>query len=43
MGFELGSDIPTIDIDAYYVYDKSPGDVTDAFAGVLYRGAIVSG
>lgn len=37
LGFELGSDIPTIDIDDYYIYDKNPLDVVDAFADVLYK------
>jgi len=38
LGFELGGDISTaLDIDDYYVYDRSPQEVSDAFSEMLYR------
>lgn len=37
-GFELGSDISTaVDIDDYFVYDRNPSGVTNAFADMLYK------
>jgi hypothetical protein len=37
LGFELGSDITTaLDIDDYFVYDRSPVSVTNAFADMLF-------
>lgn len=37
LGFELGSDIATaVDIDDYFVYDRSPEAVTTAFADILF-------
>jgi len=37
-GFELGSDISTVlDIDDYYVYDRSPDLVTTYFAEILFK------
>jgi hypothetical protein len=38
VGFEVGSDISTaLDLDDYYVYDRNPDQVTNAFADMLYR------
>ncbi len=38
VGFELGSDISTaLDIDDYFVYDRSPAAVTSAFADMLFK------
>jgi hypothetical protein len=38
VGFEVGSDISTaLDLDDYYVYDRNPAQVTDAFSDMLYR------
>jgi hypothetical protein len=38
VGFEVGSDISTaLDLDDYYVYDRNPAQVTNAFADMLYR------
>ncbi|WP_375515471.1 hypothetical protein [uncultured Nostoc sp.] len=38
LGFEIGSDILTaLDIDNYYVYDRNPQKITDAFANMLYK------
>ena len=38
LGFEIGSDISTaLDIDNYYVYDRNPQKITDAFANMLYK------
>lgn len=38
LGFELGSDISTaLDIDDYYVYDRSPESVTRNFADMLFK------
>jgi len=37
-GFELGADIATApDLDDYYVFDRSPEQVTDAYADMLLR------
>jgi len=38
IGFEIGSDISTaIDIDDYYVYDRNPTVVTQAFGDILFK------
>jgi hypothetical protein len=38
VGFEIGSDIATApDLDDYYVFDRNPDKVTEAFADMLYR------
>lgn len=37
-GFEMGADISAfLDIDDYYVYDRNPEAITDAFAAMLYK------
>lgn len=37
-GFELGADISTApDLDDYFVYDRNPDQITNAYADVLYR------
>lgn len=37
-GFELGADIATApDLDDYFVFDRSPEQITDVYADVLYR------
>ena len=37
-GLEVGSDISTaIDIDDYYVFDRNPNNVTDAFSEILFK------
>ena len=37
-GIELGSDISaSLDVDDYYIYDKSPKFVTEAFGDILFR------
>jgi hypothetical protein len=38
IGFEMGADISAfLDIDDYYVYDRNPEGITDAFANILVR------
>ncbi len=38
IGFEMGADISAfLDIDDYYVYDRNPEAITDAFANILVR------
>ena len=38
LGFEIGADISAfLDIDDYYVYDRNPEGITDAFADILVR------
>ncbi len=38
VGFELGADVSTAaDLDDYYVFDRRPDGITDAFANMLYR------
>ena len=38
IGFEVGADISaSIDIDDYYVYDRNPARITEAFADMLYK------
>src|SRR5260370_39878610 len=38
IGFELGADVSTaVDIDDYYVYDRNPDRITNAFADMLYK------
>ena len=38
VGFEVGGDISAIlDLDDYYVYDRNPEQVVDAFEELLYR------
>ncbi len=38
VGFEVGADISaSIDIDDYYVYDRNPARITDAFADMLFK------
>jgi hypothetical protein len=38
VGFEVGADMSAaIDIDDYYVFDRNPGRITDAFADMLYK------
>jgi hypothetical protein len=38
VGFEMGGDISaSLDLDDYYVYDRNPEAVTEAFASLLYR------
>jgi hypothetical protein len=38
VGFEMGADISAfLDIDDYYVYDRNPEGITDAFANMLVR------
>jgi len=38
IGFEVGADISaSLDIDDYYVYDRNPQRITDAFSELLYR------
>jgi hypothetical protein len=38
IGFEMGADISAfLDIDDYYVYDRNPAGITDAFANILVR------
>jgi hypothetical protein len=37
LGFELGADIAvTQDLDDYYVYDRNPEQITDAYANMLF-------
>lgn len=37
-GFEVGADMSAaIDIDDYYVYDRNPGRIIEAFADMLYK------
>ena len=37
IGFELGADISiTQDLDDYYVFDRNPEQITDAYANMLY-------
>ena len=38
VGFEVGADMSAaIDIDDYYVYDRNPARITEAFADMLYK------
>lgn len=38
IGFEMGADISAfLDIDDYYVYDRNPEGITDAFADMLFK------
>ncbi len=38
IGFEIGADISAfLDIDDYYVYDRNPEGITNAFASILVR------
>jgi len=38
IGFEMGADISAfLDIDDYYVYDRNPEGITDAFADMLVK------
>ena len=38
IGFEMGADISAfLDIDDYYVYDRNPEGITDAFADILVK------
>lgn len=38
IGFEIGADVSAaIDIDDYYVYDRNPARITEAFADMLYK------
>jgi hypothetical protein len=38
VGFEMGADISAfLDIDDYYVYDRNPEGITDAFADMLVK------
>jgi hypothetical protein len=38
IGFEAGADVSaSLDIDDYYVYDRNPERITDAFADMLYK------
>jgi hypothetical protein len=38
LGFEVGADISaSLDIDDYYVYDRNPERITDAFSDMLYK------
>lgn len=38
IGFEVGADISaSIDIDDYYVYDRNPSRITEAFADMLFK------
>lgn len=38
IGFEVGADISAaIDIDDYYVYDRNPARITEAFADMLFK------
>lgn len=38
IGFEVGADISAaIDIDDYYVYDRNPTRITEAFADMLFK------
>jgi hypothetical protein len=38
IGFEVGADVSAaIDIDDYYVYDRNPTRITEAFADMLYK------
>jgi len=38
IGFEIGADVSAaIDIDDYYVYDRNPARITEAFADILYK------
>ena len=38
IGFELGADISAAqDIDDYYVFDRNPQAITDAYADILFR------
>jgi hypothetical protein len=38
IGIEVGSDVSAaLDIDDYFIYDRSPGNVIDTFAEILYR------
>lgn len=38
VGFEVGADMSAaIDIDDYYVYDRNPSRITEAFADMLYK------
>jgi hypothetical protein len=38
VGFELGADISTApDLDDYYVYDRNPAKITDAYGDILLR------
>jgi hypothetical protein len=38
IGFEMGADVSAaLDIDDYYVYDRNPARITNAFADMLFR------
>jgi hypothetical protein len=38
IGFEMGADVSAaIDIDDYYVFDRDPGRITEAFGAMLYK------
>ncbi len=38
LGFEIGADISaSLDIDDYYVFDRNPEGITDAFSDILVR------
>lgn len=38
IGFELGADIATApDLDDYFVYERSPDQITDTYADVIYQ------
>jgi len=38
LGFELGADVSTAaDLDDYYVFDRNPDTITNAFANMLFR------
>jgi hypothetical protein len=38
IGFEMGADVSAfLDIDDYYVFDRNPQEITDAFANILVR------
>jgi hypothetical protein len=38
IGFEMGADVSAaIDIDDYYVFDRNPSRITEAFGDMLYK------
>jgi hypothetical protein len=38
LGFEIGADISaTLDLDDYYVYDRNPKNITEAFSDMLFK------
>ena len=43
IGFEMGVDVSAaIDIDDYYVFDRNPSRITEAFGDMLYQGIVAA-